>query len=273
LLLSLGCFITPFASLVSNTEAPHRILLTANSYNAAIFKIITVSEYKVVLLENESSSVDTIIPFGVERLDNSQWASVHRSGNITRYGDLYLIVDEGSYTPWQKLKNINFDFADYFPMNLTGSVPAESGSVHGWSDFSWLADKSKIPENITTVRPYRLHVKEAYATNGEHQSRIQISLPFMLVVVFFNFFKLVVMLGILMRDQSEYIVTLGDTASSYLENPEDLTKGRSTLEMDQMIRSFGAGLADASEARVWQPRRRRYYSSIGYDKALSATIA
>jgi len=272
-LLGTRCFVTTIASVVSISKSSQNFLLTGCSYNAAIFKIITISEYNVLLLEDGSSSINKTIPPAVERLDNSQWMDIYKSGNITRYGDLYLIVDEISYGLGQDLTNVSFDFADHFPMITSGSAPAGSRTISGWSNFSWWSDQSTIPGNLASVKPYRLHIKEGFATGGDHQSRIQISLPFMAVVVFFNFFKLAIMLGVLMTDRSEYIVTLGDAAASYLEKPEELTRGRSTLELDQMLRSFRADSAEAQESHVWRPRRRRYCSSIGYDKALSAIIA
>jgi hypothetical protein len=81
------------------------------------------------------------------------------------------------------------------------------------------------------------------------------------------------MIGVLTMDTSEYVVTLGDAASSYLQHPEDMTKGRSTLELDQILLSFDEQYAADHEKFIWQPRRRRYCSSIGYDKAWSAIIA
>jgi hypothetical protein len=249
------------------------VMLTDScSYNAAIFKIITMTEYSVTVLTSDYDSLPNIqANVNIHRLDNSQWRKIYNSPNITRYSDLYLLVDGVSNETQrtQGAKGIPDFLLTYFPANLSISEVTDLTKA-GWTTYTpWYKENPKTKHAL----PGQIHIKEGYATSIQRQSRVQISLSFMALVAFFNFVKLALMLSVLLMDTLEYIVTLGDAVSSYLHHPEELTKGRSTLELDQMLDSFDARSKVDYHNSVWQPRRRRYCSSIGYDKAWSAIIA
>ncbi|KAH6612515.1 hypothetical protein C7974DRAFT_418464 [Boeremia exigua] len=261
--------------VISRKRAALCLMLAVSSlplhlfYNAAIFKIITLSKYDVLIIQENDPILNKTLAPG-ERLDHTAWKKTYENPSITRYSDLYLTIDQISFVTKNDLAEVDFSIADHFPRKIRSDafvnmpMPTDAGWIpfNNWT--STVSNKS-IPDT--------LHIVEGWATRGKYQSRIQISLPFMIVVVAFNFFKLVIMVGVLTMDSSEYLVTLGDAAASYLEHPEDFTKEKSILELDKMLSSFESHSTIASRCFSWQPRRRRYCSSIGYDKTWSAVIA
>lgn len=208
------------------------------------------------------------------RLETSQWMAVYNRPEVSRYSDLYLVVDQISFDTQVNFgTNVNYTIQDYLPLSLNSTyfinLKNKKPSREGWFSFAtwdglWFGHEP----------PTSLHVVEGWTLDSGRNSRMQISLYFMVVVLAFNFFKLAIMVGVLLIDTSdEYLVTLGDAAASYLKYPEDLTRGRSTLELDQIFSSFDLAQDADRSTSIWQPRRRRYCSSVGYDKAWSAIIA
>lgn len=252
--------------LVTRFSRSEHWQLTHNSYNAAIFKIITMSQYEVALVDNTSDLLNGT--HGLRdhwndsiRLDNARCKTIHTEPEVSRYGDLYLVIDQISYGLNTTREQSLFDI---FPVKITSGsfVQLEKPTGEGWVDSSeWL----QPGQQFNSSHGRNVHIVEGWTTDSGRNSRIQISLYFMIIVICFNLFKAAITVGVLTRDASEYVVTLGDAAASYLQCPEDLTRGRSTLELDQMLLSFEERYATDRGGYAWQPRRRRYCSSIGYD--------
>lgn len=267
-----GCLITSVALIVSKSGKLLKQLLTRYSYNAAVFKIIAVSDYKVTLVDQNSTLLNGTNGLRDHwkdsvRLDNSEWTTIYKQPEVSRYGDLYLVIDQFSYPVRPNIQQVNFTLSNYLPMQIDTTTFASRDwpSGEGWAKLQSGSANQTLPES--------LHIVEGWTTDNGHNSRIQISLYFMAVVLAFNLFKLAAMIGVLMMDTSEYIVTLGDAAASYLEYPEDLTKGKSVLELNKLFLSFDSRYGMEYNNLTWQPRWRRYCSSIGYDKTWSAIIA
>lgn len=249
--------------------------LTANSYNAAVFKIITMSQYQVVLMDEFSDLLNST--FGIRdhwndsiRLENTKWKAIYTEPEVSRYGDLYLVIDQISYGP--NATSLGPSLRNLLPVNISSDsfVSLDRPTGEGWANFTeWVRPERQY----NSSRSQNIHIVEGWTTDSGRNSRIQISIYFMIVVVCFNSSKIVIMVGVLTMDASEYVVTLGDAATSYLQCPENLTKGSSTLELDQLLLSLEQRYTANHEQYMWQPRRRRYCSSIGYDKAWSAIIA
>ncbi|KAF2630691.1 hypothetical protein BU25DRAFT_334721 [Macroventuria anomochaeta] len=286
--LDIGLLSVHNLRIISLKRAALCLILAASSlplhlfYNASIFKIITMSDYEIVLLDrhspawNYTRSLNQTSLVGLRnsentsvRLTNSEWTSIYNAPAITRYGDLFLLIDQISYKTRPDVTQFNFSLSEYFPQHISGPKLFSSykPSREGWSPFLEGLNSTTAP------LPESMHIVEGWTTESGRNSRIQISLYFMVVVLSFNFLKLTVMVSVLMMETSEYIVTLGDAAASYLERPEDLTEGRSALELDQMLLSFDNEDATDYSKVIWQPRLRRYCSSIGYDKTWTAIIA
>jgi hypothetical protein len=233
-----------------------------------------MSEYQVVLIDSTSdylNGTNGLLEHWNDsiRLENTRWKTIYTESEVSRYGDLYLVIDQISYGPDAiRVPSLH----DLLPVNVSSGsfVRLEKPTGEGWANFTdWL----QPGQQSNSSQGQNIHVVDGWTTDSGRNSRIQISLYFMVIVICFNFFKIAIMIGVLTMDASEYVVTLGDAAASYLQCPEDLTRGRSTLELDQVLLSFSERYATHHGEYVWQPRRRRYCSSIGYDKAWSAIKA
>jgi hypothetical protein len=213
------------------------------------------------------------------RLENKDWTKIYNKEYVSLYGDLTLVVDRISFdnTAFNistSLAVVNLSMSEYLPKEFP-TMPSPSGE--GWMNL-------RRDEN-STFGPDALHISEGYTVDLGNNSRIQISLYFLLVVITFNFLKLIIMSGILIADRANYIVTIGDAAASFLEQPDSITEGRCTLNTDEMMASYGgmSRTADTSplglrtrgkyEAKAWQLRTRRYCSSIGLDKVWSSVLS
>jgi hypothetical protein len=256
--------------------------LTYHSYNAAIFKITVNNEYSITLMASNSVAYKEISNKTTSvRLENTQWKEMYGKEYVSKYGDLYLGIDS---IAWDSLIYWTSGMNEYLPSNVTGGTKGgswQTPTAEGWASSGWL----RFIDRPKSVAPKQVHFSEGYTIDTGRYSRIQINLYFMVVVLVFNFFKVAVMLGTLMRHRSDYIVTLGDAAASFLEHPEELTEGKCTLETDNLFASYGHpdqvdGSAVTKDERskqsmrnTWRPRSRRYCSSIGFDKAWSAILS
>jgi hypothetical protein len=258
------------------------IELIKSSYNASVFKIITKATYQVTIMEASSADFQKIRNDNTSvRLQNAQWKNIYSDDYVSKYGDLYLGIDQLAFNASMGPIGGSFSIADYLPRDVpsTSFKSYTRPSSEGWVPFEWLFNSRN------TTQPLTVHITEGFTTDLGRNSRIQVNLWFMVIVISFNIFKLAIMLSTLIMDRSDYLVTLGDATASFLEDPEPLTDGKCTLETEELFSSYN-GLStvnnsDTSGAEsigthpqgIWQPRPRRYCSSIGFDKAWSATIA
>ncbi|KAI4704977.1 hypothetical protein J4E89_009270 [Alternaria sp. Ai002NY15] len=99
-----------------------------------------------------------------------------------------------------------------------------------WLDYSNLGQDGKRQTGVY------LHVAEAASRKElETPSTVQVSKRFLILVACFNFIKLVVMFLVLVTDRSAYLVTLGDAASSFLEQRDRHTINKCLLSREGMI--------------------------------------
>jgi hypothetical protein len=181
--------------------------------------------------------------------------------------------------------HLNSSISDYIPDVLTS---APSVSHEGWVQYDELLSHrlSTSPEpGPLPMIPDSVHVSEGYAVDLGNNSRVQISLYFLIVVICFNFLKLAIMSGILIADRANYIVTVGDAAASFLERPDPMTEGKCTLQKEEIMASYKSTETTAStnhsgpkthaknNAKTWQRETRRYCSSIGLEKVWSAILS
>jgi hypothetical protein len=243
------------------------------SYNASIFKIITQNTYQIQMIDINSEQLPGIRNSSV-RLENKEWTKIYNKKYVSLYGDLTLVVDRISFGSTAFEIVVNLSMSEYLPKEVP-TMPSPSGE--GWINLG--------PDEISPFGSDALHISEGYTVDLGNNSRIQISLYFLLVVITFNFLKLIIMGGILIADRANYIVTIGDAAASFLEHPDSITKGRCTLNTDEMMASYedmsrtadtsplSLGIRGKYEAKAWQLRTRRYCSSIGFDKVWSSVLS
>jgi hypothetical protein len=218
----------------------------------------------------------------VVSLQAADWTRIYVNTYVSKYGNLVLGIDGFAWNSSSVPRNGLFSVDEFLPHNISGDVfPGYTGvSGEGWAPLWW---EGNVGPNVTM--PSKMHVREGFATDFGRESRIQVNIYFMAVVLFFNLFKLTIMMSALIVDRSDPLVTLGDAAASFLEHPEPLTDGKCSLETQALFTSYGgpektdtlfdpeADATDEFQLGEWKPRLRKYCSSVGYDKAWSATIS
>lgn len=226
-------------------------MLSALSYNAAIFKVVTSNEYNVQFIDVTSPAYrqmanktdffdgDKLISRDYWNLTNSAWNDIYNRRYMSMNGDIYLAIDRVAFDTRDALSGSASDFVS---LNATSTakllkdLTAES-SV-------WLRHEYRLPGSTKTI-PISVHVAHAFSEKKKGPpSRVQISLYFMLVVVTCNVLKLLVMAYILFVNRAShegpsYIVTLGDAAASFLKYPDSNTQGKSTFGKEEMLISMG----------------------------------
>lgn len=93
--------------------------------------------------------------------------------------------------------------------------------------------------------------------------------------------KLFIMIYVLNMDESDFIVTLGDAAASFLERPEPFTLGKclstdnTSLKPKRSPPAFSAlkSLELHSQTDVWSLQPQKYNAALGIDKAVPAIIS
>lgn len=151
-------------------------------------------------------------------MEGRSWKSVYAGKFVSGYSDVYLVVDQvmvnttraaplsiDGYLPWKTAQNIS--------TLLKGSIMPD-----------WIPYSAGNGSNGTTNPPDAMHVVSAFARQTDTPSRIQISLPYMMVVIAFNLLKLCIMASVLIGIRSKHIVTLGDAIASFLEYPDSITR-------------------------------------------------
>lgn len=82
-----------------------------------------------------------------------------------------------------------------------------------------------------------LHVSYAMAQRIPNASKVQIALPFLIIVVVANIIKIIAIWITLWTCSSGHIITVGDAISSFLQYPEMRSAGKCTFEKSGLIRS------------------------------------
>ncbi|OAK98799.1 hypothetical protein IQ06DRAFT_23618 [Phaeosphaeriaceae sp. SRC1lsM3a] len=248
-------------------------------YNASVFRIVRGSSYQVHIIQRDSAAwkEHTENNGNFTRLGVSEYKRIYDGEYVSRYGDLYLAVDSIAFDASDSGHGGNLSLSRWLPYTIKSAAFANHTrfvrpSVEGWASIAWLP----IPQSSNS--PTEIQMKEGYTFNTGRNSRVQIHLYFMIVVVVCNLFKLAVMIYTLMDHHSEPLVTLGDAAASFLQRPEVLTEGKCMLSTEELIACYDQSWTSeysttGEENDAWRPKVRKYCSSIGFDKAWAATIS
>jgi hypothetical protein len=245
-------------------------ILTSNAYN------ITAIEYgsKVWYGLNAGS------PREFRTFNDSSWKDTYYTDYLSGYGDLFLAIDRFSFEPSQNFEAVSF--VDYLPMCITNGNKSKLGSFAS-SSLPWIDYRAFVNNTLEQGQaknaswPDDARIAQAFATVLNRQSRIELGLDFMVIVIVFNALKLCVMLWVLFTDRSEYLVTLGDAVASFLQQPDPYTAGQCMLDKDAHLYKVGQQreLDPQTSAWVtmqdrlsgtWQPKRLRYSVSLPEDR-------
>ncbi|KAJ8113250.1 hypothetical protein OPT61_g4571 [Boeremia exigua] len=220
-------------------------------YNAAVFQIATFNEYGIstmepgtkewYLLEDDASmnrdhGNGTYIKF-----NGSSWRDVYDTKYVAEHEHLIFVIDRFAFNLSTSWNHVNT--TQYFGLSLLQSDQELLRSLTVES-ADWIRYDRLYPSNVTGA-PVSAHIDHAFSRKRTANSRLQLSLIYISVVIACNVVKLTIMIWTLMIDRSAYIVTLGDGIASFLDRPDTIT-------------SHTMG--------VWQPRRRRYFDLMGKDR-------
>jgi hypothetical protein len=116
----------------------------------------------------------------------------------------------------------------------------QGATTQDWMTFG--APPSAVPIQIYTQPPLPEY---AHFTHGfaKHtvgtSSRIPLSLTFMIIVISCNAIKLGTMLWVVFMEKSDYFVTVGDGAASFLEHPDSTTEQMCVASRHDIIGKVG----------------------------------
>lgn len=292
---SAGCFLSPASSLVRAHPYNNYKLhwLTSSSYNAAIFQIATFNDYNINVIDakseaffafNASSYPDINGTVVYRTFSGSQWLDFYNTKYVAYYGDLTLAIDRFAFGTPQNGATIMTD--EYWSLEIKAgnmtkiqhftndSVPWSSAP---WIDYRKYASLAGGRKESNATWPASARVTQSFARRISPQSRIQLSLDFMIVVICMNLVKLSVMLWVLFKVKSAYIVTLGDAAASFLEQEDPWTTNQCMLSKYEVL--WGLGIRpyhdpegeemDKLQLRlngIWLPYPLRYFASLATDR-------
>ncbi|KAF2678605.1 hypothetical protein K458DRAFT_348372 [Lentithecium fluviatile CBS 122367] len=247
-------------------------------YNSAAVYISSTNDYECSLLNHTSSEWQTISndPSYVS-LSGRQWQSAYKSVQID-YGDLYLAFNDSASevarnaTGYPKVKAdvpSNLNMSDF--VGRPGSLTLMRDLTFNITSFDWITPRDNI----------YLHIVGARARSVTSRSRIQLSLRFMIIVIVCNALKLAMMLWVLFLERSDFIVTLGDGAATYLEDPDPHTEGFSVFNREAIITNCGAGRVNVGNTDrlgnlvqnahgIWRKQYHNYSSSLDRDREIGS---
>lgn len=220
----------------------------------------------------------------VEIFRGRDWRDVYTTGKpyggVNGYGDLYLVVDDFTFDPgFESAPNAtSISYSDYLPSSCLGPLyffDIQLNDSLPWIEFRTF-NRFGWTEDAPTW-PRKARVNHAFGVIFEVQSRIQLIRDFMIVVILFDFLKVMIMLWVLATDRSDYLVTLGDALASYLERPDPLTEGHCMLDKGGHLFILGerSDLAPDVDSHdnfnerldgIWSSRRLRYSMLLPEDR-------
>jgi hypothetical protein len=99
----------------------------------------------------------------------------------------------------------------------------------------------------------------------EEHCKLQFSTTIMILVICCNFVKLICMIWIVRKRDSEPLVTLGDTIASFLDEPDQMTLNACLAGKDDLSNNVVEGQplerSWGMEPITWAPRRRFWFSA------------
>ena len=187
-------------------------------------------------------------------------------------GGLYYLPDEHTYQIsalrsifssfdyhyWMMVKYLNYDF--------NNSDVLQAGK---WSPTSWMCKPEDVLQGKTCtsgnpksaphpwlVTPRQFEVDHCLSQNTKEQCSLQYSFTILLVVIACDIAKIIAMSAALWMVSERPLTTLGDAIASFLERPDDTTRGCCLIEQEQ-----ARHICHRSPWRwtSWKPRRTHAY--------------
>lgn len=126
------------------------------------------------------------------------------------------------------------------------------------------------------------HVRFAFAEPIAGDSKRQMSLLFMLVVIGCNALKVVAIFLAVREKEKHRLVTIGDAIASFLDHPDKNTQGYCTISRDVYLKKFGHWKREMDPEQLakfesrcegyWERCKKRYGSAISLRRRMFATL-
>jgi hypothetical protein len=210
---------------------------------------------KVVVQSDWSFTFDSSSPIGCDWKNVSELSQVGLSATFN--------LSSKSFVPTRR-----DDYRIIYPVDDGTSY--EFRLQNQWPDFQDVKVPSRLQDNLRLCTrtdgtkwlgtPFNasLRVEYAYAKTTSYGSKVQIGLPFLVIVIAANSVKIVCILCTLRTCSSGHIITVGDAVATFLETEDPGTTGK-CMQTQQRLR----GGSDKIQLQPWQPETRRMASIIG----------
>ncbi|KAJ4367832.1 hypothetical protein N0V86_009669 [Didymella sp. IMI 355093] len=287
--------------------ARKRVLL---AYNATVFRVVVENKYDQGAIRLNSAEYYRIAAkisytgiatnTSYTNLTNDQWKSYFDQDHSLEYSGLYLVFDDFRYT--NKSLNASDPLPDSFFLHGTGDDPREEYTISElMTPLDWFPQHTNYRPYLDifpraeryTSEDFELHIVYAFARPASLQSRIQLSLHYLAIVIAANVFKLVIMATVLAMNHghSKYIVTLGDAIASFLASPDPCTEARCLLEDETLVTRLNPSIktprvdvesasSTANDSALpdssmhgWRERTLGYYALVRDEQARFTAVA
>ncbi|KZM24303.1 hypothetical protein ST47_g4573 [Ascochyta rabiei] len=254
-------------------------------YNAASFKIVVRNRYPqraISLNSTEYTRLATNTSY--VNLTNAQWKSEFSGLYTSAYAGLILIFDSVNETRSTPPTMDTHWFDTVYGQNY---ILASQINASDWLTYqNWSSNYAYDEQLGRGNPPASVHMTHAFGVRSPAESGVQLSLHYMLVVISVNLFKLLVMLSVLITDRSNYMVTLGDAAASFLSHPDPATAGKCLVEDEEIWNQMASAavftndragretgmkhrqLHNTVDPGGWCTRKLAYYTLIRDEQAL-----
>ncbi|KAJ6190749.1 hypothetical protein N7519_000770, partial [Penicillium mononematosum] len=252
-------------------------------YNSTIFQTLSVYKYQVLVGNKPFSSFnvnnvklpgqnspDTTFSRLLEKdmngtleyFTNSECISKYANGFQTNYANLLLVTDDYNSTI-QDFAN----FTDHGPPETDPYrwICAGLGSAFSHRDCPSLVpelladpDNWAVPATLSdfvstnfSLHSTDLKVNYCLSESVPERCTVEYSLPLIIVVIISNIIKIVILCWITLTMAETPILTTGDAISSFVEIPDDTTRGQCLLSRDVVIKPVNKSLRFDAKPRRW----------------------
>lgn len=275
-------------------------VLTTISYNASVFQVVTGTIYTTNVLESASTewhAMNDSLVTPQSKLKNLSIAEIkatYEQDYVSVHGDVVLYFDRVSFEYTQSsshnqaIQNLTLPVIGTplaTPIQRNSSDLWVKAIGHdGWTNAAVLNGNWTVPFDGSL---HLLRIQGAFA-HPAVDCQIQLSLPFLLIVVVCNAIKVVCLISMLFRnpvDKDAPLVTVGDAVAGFLDDPDQSTRGYCAYSMAEYFWKTGrlkrtpAREEDGRAAKwdkrcegVWERRINNYGSAISKRKRVILTF-
>lgn len=284
--------------------------LTTDSYNSAVFFIGANNEYDIYAFQKGYD--DTSLNFlpedkdkNYEYFEGSSWIGMYDNSFVS-YGTFALIMDEyrssinldtatGKPEKWPDVSQtvadtwsrgtVSWDKPETVVKRLgtrdfIQDILATGANSREWIKMITFTSGAEMNTTKSDI-PAFAHVSGVLARKVDTDSKIQLSLTFLIVVIVCNSVKLLTMLWVVFMERKDYVVTLGDGASTFLERPDPATERMCILSKSEITQEVAEAhlhgrhrdqLATimAQSKKEWVKRHSTYSNALNRDREIGS---